>query len=187
MSSRTKDSVLRLISLINQLNGTRRIVNGIEQVSTGVVAQAIDNYVSEYVRDWSINPELAPLRKEGQEDFMYLWDEYKQLLPGEKQEFFDGLDETQKEWLDAKITLDEIMKFGIDLGGISANVRSLDVTNDTIVQVQAKIWKAKKQELLDKIKSDSQDIGAAAGNLLRVRKKLGLSTDPKSMFKFMYT
>ena len=78
------------------------------------------------------------------------------------------------------------MKFGIDLGGISANVRSLDVTNDTIVQVQAKIWKAKKQELLDKIKSDSQDIGAAAGNLLRVRKKLGLSTDPKSMFKFMF-
>jgi hypothetical protein len=185
LAPKTKDAIFRLINNINKLNGTRRIVDGVEQVSTGAISEAIDNYVSEKIVEWSIKPELAPLRKEKQKDFAPLWEEYKTLLPGEKQEFVDGLNESQKEWLDSRIEMDNIMKYGTDIGAISASVRSLAVTDDTLVQIMEKMQKAKKQELLDRINTDSQDIGGAAGNLLRVRKRLGLSTDPKSMFEYM--
>ena len=181
MSSRTKDSILKLIALINKINGTR----GANDVTTGITADAIDNYISEIIRKQSIKPELSPLRKEGQEAHTHLWKEYKETENKDKQKFIRGLNGAQSEWLMARINLDKIMKFGVDLGSISANVRSLAVTDDSLVQIMEKIWKAKKQELLDKMNANSIEIGTAAGNLLRVRKRQGLPTDPRSMYKFM--
>tara|TARA_R110002020_G_scaffold29814_1_gene94164 strand:- start:556 stop:6747 length:6192 start_codon:yes stop_codon:yes gene_type:complete len=181
LNSRTKDSIIKLIGLINSLDGTRTQTG----VTTGVISDGINNYISEIVRKRSINPKLAALRKEDEAQYRTLWEDYNKLQGVKRDKFYDKLNEKEKEWLDSRIELDQILKMGVDLGSISANIRSLAVTDDTLVQVMEKTWKAKKQELLDKIEANGLEIGTAAANLMRVRQRLGLGVDPRSMYEYM--
>ena len=182
LSPRTKDSIIKLIGLLNSMDGVRND-KGINQ---GIIAEGIDNYISEVVRKKSINPKLSALKKEGQEEYAELWPEYKKLNTITKRDaFYEKLDEKQKEWLDSRIELDQVLKLGVDIGTISDAVRSLAVTDDTLVQVMEKTWKAKRQELLDKMEANNLAIGTAAANLMRVRQRLGLASDPKAMYGYM--
>ena len=88
-----------------------------------------------------------------------------------------------------KDQLDNIMKLGKDIGVIDYQARDLattatllnDGTPDTLLSIMDKIYKAKKQELLDKIETREMLINKAAQKVL----ELSTEKDPQKLFEFM--
>ena len=77
--------------------------------------------------------------------------------------------------------LDDLMKMGRDIDVIEFQTRDLATSKDTLLALMDKIYKAKKQELLDKIKTREDKIKSLAAKL----QKLSPEKDPQKMFEFM--
>ena len=77
--------------------------------------------------------------------------------------------------------LTELMNYGKDISAIEYQTRDMDTSPDVILAVMAKIYKAKKQELLDLIGQRTERIQTAAQKVL----KLSQSNDKEKIFDFM--
>lgn len=77
--------------------------------------------------------------------------------------------------------LDELMRFGEDIGVIELQTKDLATSRDTILAVMDKIYKYKKQELLDKIDQREKRIKKHAAKL----QKLSPEKDPQKMYDWM--
>jgi hypothetical protein len=77
--------------------------------------------------------------------------------------------------------LDDLMKMAQDLGMVDFQTEDMATSRDTLLAIMDKIYKAKKQELLDKIQNREQLIKTAAAKL----QKLSPEKDPQKMFEFM--
>ena len=80
-----------------------------------------------------------------------------------------------------KEMLDDLMKFGNDIDVIELQTRDLATSKDTLLALMDKIYKSKKQELLDKIQDRERVIKAAASKL----QKLSSINDPQDLYDFM--
>ena len=77
--------------------------------------------------------------------------------------------------------LDDIMKMAQDLNMVDYQTEDMATSRDTLLAIMDKIYKAKKQELLDKIQNRETLIKEAAAKL----QKLSPEKDPQKMFEFM--
>ena len=77
--------------------------------------------------------------------------------------------------------LDDLMKFGEDINVVELQTRDLATSKDTLLALMDKIYKAKKQELLDKIQDRERTIQAAASKL----QKIAGIKDPQDLYDFM--
>lgn len=77
--------------------------------------------------------------------------------------------------------LDHLMQFGRDIGIVELQTKDLATSPDTLLALMDKIYKAKKQELLDKIQKRESTIRNLASKL----QKLSSEKDPQKMFDFM--
>jgi len=77
--------------------------------------------------------------------------------------------------------LDDLMKFGEDIDVIELQTRDLATSKDTLLALMDKIYKSKKQELLDKIQDRERIIQSSASKL----QKLAGIKDPQDLYDFM--
>ncbi len=77
--------------------------------------------------------------------------------------------------------LDDLLKFGQDINVVELQTRDLATSKDTILALMDKIYKAKKQELLDKVQNREDRIQELSARL----QKLSPDKDPQKMFEFM--
>jgi hypothetical protein len=77
--------------------------------------------------------------------------------------------------------LDDLLQMGQDITSTSYNTRDLATSKDTLLALMDKIYKAKQQELLDKIQNREVMIKAAALKL----QKISPEKDPQKMYEFM--
>ena len=77
--------------------------------------------------------------------------------------------------------LDELLKHATDITGVEYQTGDLATSGDTLLAIMDKIYKSKKQELLDKLQSRDAEIRTIASKL----QKLSPGTDPQKLYKFM--
>ena len=77
--------------------------------------------------------------------------------------------------------LDDLLKFAEDITGVEYQTGDLATSKDTLLALMDKIYKRKKQELLDKLKVRDAQVRAAASKLQR----LSPNTDPQKLYDFM--
>jgi hypothetical protein len=88
-------------------------------------------------------------------------------------------DKSKKDMTDDE--LDRMMKIGEEIGIMDLGTRDMSTQRDTLLAIMDKIYKAKKQELLDKIQTREDSIKRTALKL----QKLAPEKDAQKMFDFM--
>jgi len=81
-----------------------------------------------------------------------------------------------------KEDLDMVMEMARDINGTELQTRDLDTSPDVLLGVMAKIYKAKKQELLDRVAETKTRVTVAAEKLL----KLSPTNDKEKIYDFMH-
>jgi hypothetical protein len=77
--------------------------------------------------------------------------------------------------------IDDLLKFAEDISGVEYQTGDLATSKDTLLALMDKIYKRKKQELLDKLKTRDSEIRFAASRL----QKLSPNVDPQKLYDFM--
>ena len=77
--------------------------------------------------------------------------------------------------------LDELMRMARDITSIDLNTRDMATSPDTLLAIMDKIYKAKKQEMYDKVDARNQEIIDAANKLL----KLSPTSNRNEIYDFM--
>ena len=90
-----------------------------------------------------------------------------------------------KEWSSrddlSEDVLNDLMKSARDIPFWELNTSDLDTSSDTLLAIMAKIYKAKKQELLDRVEERNRSILGIASRL----QKLSPEKDPQKLYEFM--